>query len=119
MRRPNSRANDSGRFPHFFPDPNRRSIHIKQPYLLATLSPETIDTDCPQETCLPGLEQVRSHADGRRILDVLHVLGALRNDLVVQSCRGVLRDEASQKSFDVRPESILPDAHSAARIENQ
>jgi hypothetical protein len=55
-----------------------------------------------KEPGLPGLEQVRSHADGWRILDVLNVLRVLRNDLVVHGCRGVLRDEASQKTFDVR-----------------
>ena len=119
MRRPNKCANNSGRFPHFFPDPNRRSIHIKQPYLLATLSPETIDTDCPQEACLPGFEQVRSHADGRRILDVLHVLGALRHDLVSRICVAVLSDKPAKKIIRCRTGIILQDAHSAARMENQ
>ena len=81
------RANDFRCFPHLFPDPNRRCIHIKQSHLLAAFSPETIDADCRQEAFLSRLEQVRSNGDGRRIFDVLHVLRVLRNDLIVQGWR--------------------------------
>ena len=119
MRRANLRANDFRCFPHLFPDPNRRGIHIKQSYLLTALSPETIDADCRQEAPLPGLEQVRSHADGRRIFDVLHVLRALGNDLIVQRCRGAFRDKAFQKIIRRGTGVILLDAHSAPRREIQ
>ena len=94
MRRANLRADDLGCSPHLFPDPNRPGIHIEQSYLLAALSLETIDADRRQEAPLPGLEQVRFHADGWRIFDVLQVLYALGNDLIVQRCRGVFRDKA-------------------------
>jgi hypothetical protein len=91
----NLSANDFRRFPHLFPYLNCRGIHIKQPYLLGALSPETIESNCRQEVGLSGLEQVRANTDSRRIFDVLHVLRALCNDLFVQIGRGVLRDEAA------------------------
>jgi hypothetical protein len=52
---------------------------------------------CHQEARLSGLEQVRSHGDGRRILNVLHVIRTLRNDLVVQILDRLIRDKAAQK----------------------
>lgn len=119
MRRANLRANDFGCFPHLLPDPTRRCIHIKQAYLLATLTPKAIDADCPQEARLSRLEQVRSHAHGGSILDVLHVLRALRNDLIAQNCRGVFRDKAAKKIIRRGTGVILQGAHAAPRMESQ
>jgi len=90
MRRASLRANYFVRLPHLLPDLNRRTIHIEESHLLTTLPTETVDADSPQEACLPGPDQVWCHADCRCILYVLHVLGALRNDLIVRNCRGVL-----------------------------
>jgi len=70
------RTNDFGRFSHLLPNLNCRRIHIKQSYLLAILPPKTVDADRCQEAHLSGLEQVRSHADDRRIIDVPHFLCA-------------------------------------------
>jgi hypothetical protein len=56
-----------------------------------------IDADCRQEARLSRLEQVRSHAHRRRILNVLNVIRTLRNDLVVQIREGLIRDQAAQK----------------------
>jgi hypothetical protein len=74
-----------------------RGIHIEQSYLLATLSAKTVDADCCQEAHLSRFEQVRSHADGWRILNVLNVIRTLRNDLVVQIRDGLIRDKAAQE----------------------
>ena len=51
------------------PDLKCRGIHIKQSYLLATLSAEAVDADCCQHANLSSLDQVWSHADGWRILN--------------------------------------------------
>ena len=118
VRGSNLSANDFWRFPHLVPDLNCFGIHIKQPDLLATLSPETVNADCPQERALSGFEQVRSHTDRRRIFDVLHVLRTLLNDPIVQSCRRVFRDEAAQEIIR-RGTGILQDAHSGPRRENE
>jgi hypothetical protein len=91
------RTDDFWRFSHLFPDLHRRCIHIEKSYLLATLSPMAIDADCRQEARLSRLEQVRSHTDGRSILNVLNVIRTLRDDLVVQIREGLIRDEAAQK----------------------
>src|SRR5579863_4153493 len=80
----NLRANDFGRSSHFLPNLKCRGIHIKQSYLLAALSAKTVDADCCQQAHLSGIEQVGSHAEGWRILNVLNVIRTLRNDLVVR-----------------------------------
>ena len=49
MRRPESRSDNPWLSPHFLPHPNRRSIHIKEPHLLATLSAKTVDAHCDRE----------------------------------------------------------------------
>lgn len=113
MRRSNLRTNDPGRFPHLFPDPNRRRIHIKQSYLLAALSPETIDADSRQESPLPGPGQVRPHADGRSIFDVLYVFHALRDNLIVRHWQCIFRDAPFEKIVRRETGVILWNAHSA------
>jgi hypothetical protein len=75
----------------------RRSIHVEQPYLLIALSAKTVDAECSQKACLAGLDEVRSYADRWRILDIPHVFGALRNDLVIQFVRGMLREKPSHE----------------------
>ena len=65
--------------------------------MLTTLAPQAVDADRPQKPGLPGGEKIRSNADGWGILGVLHLFRALRNNLIVQSGRGVFRHEASQK----------------------
>ena len=87
MWRTSLRAHDIWRFPHASPDSNCRSIHVQEPYLFATLTTYAVDADRPQKGCLPGREQIRSHADGRRIFGVLHLFCTLRNDLIIQSWR--------------------------------
>jgi hypothetical protein len=56
-----------------------------------------IDADRRQEARLSRLEQVRSHADGRGILNVLNIIRTLRNDLVVQTRDRLIRDNWAQK----------------------
>src|ERR1035437_7082755 len=86
-RRANLRANDFRCFPHLFPDPNRRCIHIKQSHLLAAFFPPAINIDFLPRAFFFTLSSVRSNADGWRIFDVMHVLRVLRNDLIVQGWR--------------------------------
>jgi hypothetical protein len=85
MRRTSLRTNYFGSFTHFFPDPNCCRIHIEEPDLIASLTPKSVDTYCSQEACLPGREQVGSDAHGRCVLNVLHVLCTLCDDLIIQS----------------------------------
>lgn len=85
MRRTSLRPNYLGSPTHFSPNPNCSSIHIEEPDSIATLAAESVDTDCSQEACLPRREQVRSDADGRCVLNVLHVLCTLCDDLIIQS----------------------------------
>jgi hypothetical protein len=118
-RRANSCTDDSGCFPHLFPDPNCRSIHKKQSYLLTAFSAETVDADCRQEAPLPRLEQVRFHADSRRIFSVPYFLRVLRNYLIVQCCRRVLRDQTLQEIIRRGTRVMERNAHSATRRENQ
>jgi hypothetical protein len=96
-RRANLGTDDFRRFSHLFPYLHRHCIHIQKSYLLATLSPMAIDADRRQEARLSRLEQVRSHADGRGILNVLNIIRTLRNDLVVQTRDRLIRDNAAQK----------------------
>ena len=87
MWRTSLRSYDVWRFPHASPDSNCRSIHVQEPYLFATLTTYAVDADCPQKACLPGREKKRCDADGRCVLSVLHFVGSLRNDLIIQSWR--------------------------------
>ena len=112
-------ANHIWGFPHTSPDPDRRSIHVQKPYLLAALTPEAVDADRSQKACLSGCEKIRSHADGWRILGVLHLLRALRNNLIVQSGRRVLRRKAPQKIVRGVNPIQYQNSPSAPRSENQ
>ena len=85
MWRTSLRAHDIWRFPHASPDSNCRSIHVQKPYLLATLTAQAVDADRPQKACLPGREKKGCDADGRCILNVLHLFCTLSNDLIIQS----------------------------------
>jgi hypothetical protein len=114
--RANLGTNDFRRFSHFFPDLHRHCIHIEKSYLLATVSPKAIDANCRQEARLSRLEQVRSHADGRRILNVLNVIRTLRNDLVVQIWDRLIRDKAAQKIIRGGTRVIFQGAHSTPRM---
>jgi len=113
------RTHNVWRFPHASPDSNCRSIHVQEPYLFAALTSYAVDADRPQKVCLPGREKKRCYADGRCILGVLHIFCTLRNDLIIQSWRRVLRHEASQKIVRVVNPIRYKDAHSAPRSENQ
>jgi hypothetical protein len=90
-------TDDSRRFSHLAPDLHCRRIHIEKSDLLATLSPKAVDADARQEARLSRLEQVRSHADGRRILNVLNVIRTLCHDLIVKIQNRLIRDEAAQR----------------------
>jgi hypothetical protein len=61
----------------------------------------------------------QGHADGRCILDVLLILGALRNDLMLRSCRSVLCNKASQKVVRCVNPVQYQNAHAAPRSESQ
>ena len=119
VRRANLRTNNLGCFPHLLPNLKRHCVHIKQSYLLAALSPETIDADCRQEVGLPRREQVPAHPDCWRIFDVLHILRVLGNDLIVQRCRGLFRGTTLWKIIRLGTGVMLWDAHAAPRMENE
>ena len=95
MRWANLLANDLGHSAHLLPNSNCRHIHIEQTHLVSTLSPETIDADCIQESSLSGFNQVRRHAHGWCILDVLHLFRTLRDDLIVQRSLSMFRNEVT------------------------
>ena len=109
----NLRAYYFGRSSHLLPNLKCRGIHIKQPYLLATLSAKTVDADCGQQAHLSRLEQVRSHADGWRILNVLNVIRTLRNDLVDKIWQWLIPDGSAQKISRRRTGVMFQGAHYA------
>ena len=71
------------------------------------------------KSLFPQFAKNGPHADGRRILDVLHVLRALCNDLIVQRSGVVFRDQAFQKIIRCGTGVVLVDAHSAPFKETQ
>lgn len=112
------RANDFWRSPHLLPNLKRRGIHIKQSYLLAALSAKAVDADCRQKAHLSRLKQVRSHADGRGILNIPHVFRTLRNDPIVKIWLAFF-DRAARKIIQPRSGVMFKGAHSGPRMYNQ
>ena len=68
---------------------------------------------------MPGLEQLQFHADSWRILNVLHVFGALRDDLIVERYGNVLCDQVFEEIVRGGTGVELPIVHSAPRREIQ
>lgn len=104
-------TDDFRRFSHLLPDLHRHCIHIEKSYLPATLSTMAIDADCRQEARLSRLEQVRSYADGRRILNVLNVIRTLSNNLVVEIWQWLIPDGAARKIIRPRTGVMFHGAH--------
>ena len=91
------RAYNSGLLPHFFPHLNRCRVHVKQPHLLASLSSLAVDADFGEELSRGALQQIRPHADGRRVFYILYFLRILDNNPVVPRRRVAIRCEAFQR----------------------
>jgi hypothetical protein len=56
---------DHGRVPaHGLPYPDRSSVHVEQPHLIAVSATLAVDTDRGQKPGLPRLNKIRSNAEG-------------------------------------------------------
>lgn len=119
MWRTSLRSNYVGIFAHLSPNPNRRSIHVEESYLLAAFSAETVDADGPQEAYVARLLQVLLHTQSRRISEILNILDTLRNDVISRGCRSVLLCEAPQQVIRCVKPVRYQNAHCVPRIENQ
>ena len=62
---------------------------------------EAVNADGSQEICLSRLLQVRFHAESQRVLDILHILRALRNDVVTGGGGKYFSMRSRRRSFDV------------------
>ncbi len=69
---------------HNLPDKNRSGIHIEQSYLFTALASLAVNANRGEKLRLARLDQEWTHTDSRSIVDVLHFVGALRDDLIVQ-----------------------------------
>jgi len=70
-------------------------------------------------TRIPGLEQLWFYTDGRSIFNVLYVLSARRNDLIIGRGRPLLCDKSFQKIIRCEIRVVSRNAHSATCQENQ
>jgi hypothetical protein len=64
---------------HSPPDTKSRRIHIQKANPLTALAAFAIYADGSQKFGLSRGDEVRAHADGRRILKILHIAGGLRD----------------------------------------
>jgi hypothetical protein len=64
--------------------PDRSSVHVEQPHLIAVSATLAVDTDRGQKPGLPRLNKIRSNAEGWSIANVLHLVRTLGDDLVIQ-----------------------------------
>src|SRR5947209_14254078 len=82
---------------HRLPDLKCNSVHVEQPHLISAFAGLSIDADCRQKFELFRFDQVLPHTDGWGILDILHFLCTLSDDLVIQCSSRMSRIEIEQQ----------------------
>ncbi len=68
---------------HIPPDTQRCGVHVEQSNLLSAVASQTVDAESGQQARLPGSDQIWAHAHRWSILNLLHLVGALRNYRIV------------------------------------